>query len=292
MATSYSGLHPMKSRKWRFTPMNTRIHTTRTALLTATVAAALLGLPQISSAAPRATAPQATQGSSPAAADAAGRLNKKQFSNVKVDVDANGTATLTGTVDLYEYKVEADKRVHKAKGVTAVRDDIQVAGPNIPDDQLRAKLAEKLTYDRVGYGNVFDAIGIEVQNGVVTLGGHALDYPSKDSAVGLVSTYPGVKEVVDNIQVDPVSPMDNGIRIAEYRAIYGFPSLNRYAIDPAKTIRITVQSGNVELDGVVDSQADKDTAGIRANGVPGVFSVKNNLQVANQQPERQKTASN
>ncbi|MGD0893280.1 MAG: BON domain-containing protein [Terracidiphilus sp.] len=273
--------------------MKRTIDKTRTVLLAAAVAATLLGLPQISHAAPSpsAPAPQATQGS-PAAADAAARLNKKQFSNVKVDVDANGIATLTGTVDLYEYKADADKRVHKAKGVTAVRNDIQVAGPNIPDNELKAKLAEKLTYDRVGYGNVFDAVSIDVQNGVVTLGGHALDYPSRDSAVGLVSTYPGVKEVVDEIQVDPVSPMDNGIRLAEYRSIYGFPTLNRYAIDPAKTIRISVQNGHVELDGVVDSQADKDTAGLRANAVPGVFSVTNNLRVANQPTEPQRSSNN
>jgi osmotically-inducible protein OsmY len=235
-------------------------------------------------------APQAAQ-DSPAASDAQARLNKKQFSNVKVTVDANGVATMTGTVDLFEYKQDADKRVHKAKGVTAVRDDIQVAGPTVSDNELKSKLAEKLTYDRVGYGNVFDAISIDVQNGVVTLAGHALDYPAKDSALGVVSTYPGVKEVVDNIQVEPASPMDDRIRVAEYRSIYGFPSLNRYAIDPAKTIRITVVSGNVELDGVVDSQGDKDTAGIRANSVPGVFSVKNNLQVANQRPEPQRSSN-
>jgi osmotically-inducible protein OsmY len=272
--------------------MNRTIHTTRTALLTATVAAALLGIPQVSLAASgvSAPAPQANA-SGPAASDAAGRLNKKQFSNVKVEVDASGVATLTGTVDLFEYKADADKRVHKAKGVTAVRNDIEVAGPTVPDNELKAKLVEKLTYDRIGYGNVFDAISVDVQNGAVTLAGHALDYPSKDSAVGLVSTYPGVKEVVDNIQVDPASPMDNGIRIAEYRAIYGFPSLNRYAIDPAKTIRITVQNGNVQLDGVVDSQADKDTAGLRANSVPGVFNIKNNLQVANQPAEPQRSSN-
>ncbi|MGD0735781.1 MAG: BON domain-containing protein [Terracidiphilus sp.] len=275
--------------------MNAKVRTTRNAVLAATVAAALFGIPQISFAAPLAfgagAAPQA-QGENPAAGDAASRLNKKEFRNVKVSVDSNGIATLSGTVDLYEYKADADKRVHKAKGVTAVRNDIEVAGPTVPDGQLKAKLVEKLTYDRVGYGNVFDAISVDVQNGVVTLAGHALDYPSKDSALGLVSTYPGVKEVVDNIQVDPASPMDDRIRMAEYRAIYGFPSLNKYAIDPAKTIRITVQNGNVQLDGVVDSQADKDTAGIRANGVSGVFSVKNYLQVANQPSERQSSASN
>ena len=97
---------------------------------------------------------------------------------------------------------------------------------------------------------------------------------------------PGVKDVVDNIEVDPVSTMDWQTRMAVARAVYGYPTLNKYAIDPAKPIRISVQNGNVELYGMVDSQADKDTAYLRANGVPGVFSVKNYLQVANQAPEK------
>jgi osmotically-inducible protein OsmY len=82
--------------------------------------------------------------------------------------------------------------------------------------------------------------------------------------------------------------MDDGIRLAEYRAIYGYPSLNKYAMDPGKTIRISVQNGHVELYGTVDTQADKETAFMRANGVPGVFSVKNYLEVANQPTEMQK----
>ena len=84
-----------------------------------------------------------------------------------------------------------------------------------------------------------------------------------------------MKDVIDDIQVDPVSPMDDRIRIAVARAVYGFAPLNKYAIDPAKPIRISVQNGNVTLFGVVNSQADKNAAGIRANGVAGVFSVKN-----------------
>jgi len=107
-----------------------------------------------------------------------------------------------------------------------------------------------------------------------------------DYAVSLASHFPGVQDVIDNIQVDPVSPMDDQTRRAVYRAVYGFPSLNKYAIDPAQPIRITVVNGNVTLNGVVLSQADKDTAGIRANGVPGVFKVTNNLQVANSSNEK------
>jgi hypothetical protein len=87
--------------------------------------------------------------------------------------------------------------------------------------------------------------------------------------------------VQDEIQVDPVSILDSRIRMQVYRAVYGFPTLNRYAMDPGKPIRISVQNGHVELYGMVDTQADKDVAFMRANGVPGVFEVKNYLQVAN-----------
>ncbi|MGA8162268.1 MAG: BON domain-containing protein, partial [Acidobacteriaceae bacterium] len=91
----------------------------------------------------------------------------------------------------------------------------------------------------------------------------------------------GVKDVIDNIQIDPLSPMDNQVRIEAYRRIYGFPSLNKYAIDPEKPIRIQVANGHITLYGTVDSEADKDAAGIQANSVSGAFSVTNNLQVAN-----------
>jgi len=220
--------------------------------------------------------------------DVQGKLNKSQFKDVKVSVDSNGIATLTGTVNLYEYKRDAANRVRKAKNVTAVRNDIQVAGPSTSDEELKKKLGEKLTYDRVGYGNAFNAISLNVENGVVTLGGHARTDVDKDSAVALVSTYPGVKDVVDDIEVDPTSIMDDQTRLAIARAVYGYPSLNKYSIDPAKPIRISVQNGHVELYGVVDSKADKDAAYLRANSVPGVFSVKNYLQVAGQQSESEK----
>lgn len=207
-------------------------------------------------------------------------LDNKRFKDVKASVQS-GIVTLTGTVEVYADKEDADKRAHHRKGVRGVENQITVAGPTVEDPTLRNKLAEKLTYDRVGYGTTaFNALTISVHNGVVTLGGIAYGPIDKDSAVSLVSNYPGVKDVIDNIEVAPPSPMDDRIRLAEARAIYGAPQLNKYAIDPAKPIRITVVNGNVTLSGVVDSQADKDVANIRANGVPGVFKVINNLQVA------------
>jgi len=254
------------------------IRNSRAALLAALFAAALLSLPRVTAAQAPASSPAAQ--ADPAASDAAARLDKKQFHDVKVSVD-QGVATLTGTVDLYAYKAEAYNRVRKAKGIKSVENHILVVGPVITDQQLEEKLRDKLAYDRVFYGNAFNAITVSVEDGTVTLGGHALSYNAQNSAHALVDYFPGVRDVTDSIQVDPVSTMDWRIRMAVYRAVYGFPSLNRYAIDPAKPIRISVQNGNVELYGLVDSQADKDTAYIRANGVSGVFSVKNYLQVAN-----------
>jgi len=80
--------------------------------------------------------------------------------------------------------------------------------------------------------------------------------------------------------------MDDQLRLRLARAIYGAPNLQRYAMDPAKPIRITVVNGNVVLSGVVDSKMDKDVAGIKANGVPGVFKVTNEIQVAGQNEHR------
>jgi osmotically-inducible protein OsmY len=261
------------------------------AVSAAALAGVLLGLP------PVARAAQPSSGTTPYAASvekdnnvsraAEAKLNKDRFKGVSVSVDG-GIAILRGTVALFEDKSDAEKRVMHAKGVTGVRNLIRVGGPAIADGDLQSKLVEKLSYDRVGYGNTFNAISVRVENGVVTLGGHARTYVDRDSALALVNTTAGVRDVVNEIEVDPVSIMDDQTRMQVARAIYGFSSLNRYSMDPAKPIRISVQNGHVELYGVVDSQSDKDTAGMRANGVSGVFSVKNFLQVANQAPETRK----
>jgi hyperosmotically inducible protein len=215
-------------------------------------------------------------------------LDNKRFANVQAAVQ-DGVVTLSGNVGLYSAKEDADKKVHHLKDVRAVRNAIEVSGGGEMnnDAQLRDKLAKGLAYDRVGYGTTaFNNIEIGVQNGVVTLRGTVYGPPDKDSAISLVENTPGVRDVIDELEVAPVSPNDDRIRIAEARAIYGYPALNRYALDPAKTIRITVVNGHVTLNGVVDSKGDKDIAGIRANGVPGVFSVVNNLLIAGQQPEK------
>jgi hyperosmotically inducible protein len=207
-------------------------------------------------------------------------LDNKRFADVHALVK-NGIVNLTGNVDVYATKEDAEHKIHHKKGVIAVHNMIVVQAGEVPDTELRDKLAEKLAYDRVGYGTTaFNSFTIGVQNGVVTLGGVAYGPYDKDSAISLVEHYPGVRDVIDNMEVAPLSPNDDRIRLEAARAIYGFPSLQRYAIDPAKPIRITVVNGNITLSGVVDTEADKDVANIRAHGVSGAFSVTNNLQVA------------
>jgi len=264
--------------------MNRTMRITRASLIAAAVAVAFVSLPQASFAAAGTGSSASAQADNPAVSDAAARLNHKEYRDVKVTVD-NGIATLTGNVDLYEHKADAEKRVRKAKGVVAVRNQIEVAGPAISDQELEAKLREKLAYDRVGYGNTFNAITVTVENGVVTVGGHARTDVDKDSALALVATHPGVKDVIGEIEVDPTSLFDDQTRMAVARAIYGYPSLSKYSIDPVHPIRISVQNGHVELYGTVDTQSDKETAFLRANGVAGAFSVKNYLEVANQPVE-------
>jgi hyperosmotically inducible protein len=215
-------------------------------------------------------------------ADATKALNNSRFSGVHAQVQ-NGLVVLSGNVALYSAKEEADKKVHHVHNVRAVENSIQVGGPNVPtveDATLAQKLAGKLAYDRVGYGTTaFNSININVHNGVVTLSGTVYGPVDKDAAISDVENYPGVRDVVDNIEVAPVSMMDDQTRIAVFRAVYGYPALNKYAIDPAKPIRIVVVNGNVTLEGAVDSAQDKQLAGMRANQVPNVFKVTNNLQV-------------
>lgn len=208
------------------------------------------------------------------------QLDKKQFRGVKLSID-NGVATLTGTVDLYGYKADAERRMKGVKGISVVQNQIVVGGPTVPDDKLQNKLSQDLAFDRVGYWNVFNAMGVTISGGVATLAGHARTDVDLDSAVTLISYTPGVKGLINTVAVDPVSHMDDTTRFAVMRAVYGYPTLNRYAINPAKPIRISVQNGNVELYGVVDTEADSQIAGMRANTVGGVFSVKNYLIVAN-----------
>jgi len=204
---------------------------------------------------------------------------KKEFRNLQSSV-ADGIVTLTGNVDLYQQELDAAKKVRKTDHVQGVRNLIAVSGPSVRDSDLTAKLDRQLYYDRVGYDAQFNFVTATVKDGVATLNGETRTEFDRDSALGLVDNTPGVKDVVNNVSVAPVSFADDAIRIRAMRAIYRDPVLGRYASDPAKPIRIVVENGHLQLYGTVDSKMDKQIAGIRANGVFGAFSVQNNLEVA------------
>lgn len=129
------------------------------------------------------------------------------------------------------------------------------------------------------YYSIFDNLSYRVDGSVVTLYGQVIEPVRKSDAVNAVKHIEGVTRVVDNVEVLPLSPMDWQIRRAEARAIYGYPALQRYALGSLPPIHIIVKNGHVTLMGVVANQFDKNVAGIRANGVPNVFSVTNDLQV-------------
>jgi osmotically-inducible protein OsmY len=205
---------------------------------------------------------------------------KKEFRNLNAATE-DGIVTLTGTVDLYQQKLDAAKKVRKMDKVAGVRNLIAV-GTAVPDAVLTAQLDRKLYYDRIGYDNLFNFVTVSVKDGVATLNGETKSYPARDSAVAIVNRMPGVKDVVNNIAVAPTSIFDDEIRIRATRAIYRDSVLSRYAIDPAKPIRILVNNGKLTLEGTVANAMDKNVAGIRAGQVFGVFSVENKLAVAKQ----------
>jgi hyperosmotically inducible protein len=116
---------------------------------------------------------------------------------------------------------------------------------------------------------VFDDLEFQVNGYTVTLRGEVVIPTLKSDAENAVKHIEGVQKVINNIKVLPVSPNDDQIRRAEYRAIYGDPNLNRYALQAVGPIHIIVENGHVTLKGVVANEMDNNIAGLRANGVSG-----------------------
>lgn len=144
------------------------------------------------------------------------------------------------------------------------------------------KIAKEVRHELVmlPYYGVFDDLGFNVNGSTVTLVGEVTRPTLKSDAGNVVKRIEGVTNVINNIEVLPLSPDDDRIRMATYRAIYGDPSLStRYGFQAVPSIHIIVKNGQVRLEGVVANQGDKNIAGIRANSVPGAFSVVNDLRV-------------
>jgi hyperosmotically inducible protein len=151
--------------------------------------------------------------------------------------------------------------------------------------QPSAKSEERITREvrhellMLPYFGVFDYIAYKVDGSTVTLLGQVVRPSLKSDSENAVKRIEGVEKVDNQIEVLPPSPMDDGLRKRLYRNIYGYPGLQKYALGVQKPIRIIVKSGRVTLEGVVDNDSDKNLVGLRANSVPNIFSVTNNLQV-------------
>jgi hyperosmotically inducible periplasmic protein len=150
-----------------------------------------------------------------------------------------------------------------------------------PSSKAEERIIKEVRHEllMLPYFGVFDYIAFKVEGPTVTLIGQVVRPVLKSDAENAIKHIEGVEKVVNQIEVLPPSSMDDRLRLELYRAIYGYPALEKYALGVQKPIRIIVKNGHVSLEGVVDSEADKNLVGLRANGVPGVFSVTNNLQV-------------
>ncbi len=148
--------------------------------------------------------------------------------------------------------------------------------------KAEARIAREVRHELLmdPYYSIFDDLRYRVNGYTVELLGEVVNPVIKSDAESAVKKIEGVEQVVNHIEVLPPSPIDQRIREAVYRRVFSFDGLSRYSWEAAPSIHIIVKNGRVTLAGVVDTQGDKDAAGIQANGVPGVFSVQNNLVVA------------
>jgi hyperosmotically inducible protein len=153
---------------------------------------------------------------------------------------------------------------------------------NPPSAKSQDRITREVRHEllMLPYFGVFDNIAYKVDGETVTLYGDVVRPVLKSDAENAVKHIEGVEHVDNKIEVLPPSPADDRLRVALFRAIYQYPALQRYELGVQKPIRIIVKNGHVTLEGVVDSEGDKNLAGLRANTVPGIFEVKNNLRVA------------
>jgi hyperosmotically inducible periplasmic protein len=149
----------------------------------------------------------------------------------------------------------------------------------LPRDRVAHEIFHELV--TLPYYGVFDHLAFQYERGTVRLLGHVTRPTLKSDAERAVKRIPGIDEVVNEIEVLPTSPNDDRIRIQTYRAIYRHDALERYGIRALPPIHIIVKNGNVTLEGSVNSEVDRTIAYAQARGVPGVFSVTNNLQIEN-----------
>lgn len=159
---------------------------------------------------------------------------------------------------------------------------VDVAAKTYGDDTKAVQTLERKVFKqliKLPYYGVFDHIAFKVEGNTVILYGKVANATNKKSAERYVEDIQGVGNVVNNIEILPLSGFDNSIRYRTLRTLANGGSLYRYLREPNPSIRIIVKNGNITLEGIVNSRGDSNLANILANGVSGVFSVKNNLQI-------------
>lgn len=190
---------------------------------------------------------------------------------------AGGVATLTGTVDNLGSKLDVEKAVQKTRGVTQVVDNIQVRADDATDQQILEQARHQIVM-YYAYG-IFDNVELEAHRGTLTVSGQVTQ-PFKKTDMGrILERVKGVAVVQNNLEVLPLSTMDDRLRLQLARAIYGDPFFIRYANQALPPIHIIVKNGNVTLEGAVASSMDKIKANMAALGAGLSFSVVNNLRI-------------
>jgi hyperosmotically inducible protein len=197
---------------------------------------------------------------------------------------ANGKAPVAGCRHLNQ---PDGRKKMKLRLLIVIGLALALAAPLLAQEatQPNARASERITREvrhellMLPYLDVFDNIAYKVDGYNVTLMGQVTRPTLKSDAGNVVKRIEGVEHVDNQIEVLPPSPNDDRLRLRVYRAIYGYPAMQKYALGVQKPIRIIVKNGHVTLEGVVDNEGDKNIANIRANSVAGTFSVTNNLQV-------------
>ncbi|HWS87050.1 MAG TPA: BON domain-containing protein [Pyrinomonadaceae bacterium] len=158
----------------------------------------------------------------------------------------------------------------------AVTGPAAVSAQGLDQQQIMKKVRKELV--KLPYYGVFDNLAYSVEGGTVTLFGQVVRPSTKDDAARRVAKIEGVERVVNQIEVLPLSPLDNSIRVRTYRTLARAGGLYRYFMGANPSVHIVVNRGHLTLEGVVGTDGDRNLAYITARGIPGVFSVTNNLR--------------
>jgi hyperosmotically inducible protein len=191
--------------------------------------------------------------------------------------NANPTAAASSQMQSQQKASTAQSGNQNNNGELALPEARTSLGGNDPTARISREVRHQILMDP--YYSLFDNLAYRVDGNTVTLIGQVVEPATKANAVAAVKKIEGVDKVNDQIEVLPPSSMDNQLRRAVYRAVFGADGLSRYSMGAVPPIHIIVRNGHVQLVGIVDSETDKNLAGLRANSVPNVFSVQNDLQV-------------